>query len=56
MPERRILTTKGTERTLDDSVIDKLAAGYAVICYGRATTGTRRRARCGTGWSTSAQR
>ncbi len=27
MPERRILTTKGTERTLDDSVIDKLAAG-----------------------------
>jgi hypothetical protein len=27
MPERRILTTKGTERILDDSVIDKLAAG-----------------------------
>jgi FAD/FMN-containing dehydrogenase len=27
MPERRIVTTKGTERALDESVIDKLAAG-----------------------------
>ena len=49
MSEIQILTIDGTERGLDDGVIDTFASRLRARCYARAITAMTPRAASGTG-------